>query len=61
MKEIRNRADRAQIIERALLIVALDIIVILIASFAAIWLRYDFSFQKIERIYLVNISKYAAG
>ena len=59
MKEIRNKTERAQILERALLIVALDIIVVLIASYVAIWLRYDFSFQQIERIYLVNIYKYA--
>ncbi len=49
-------ADRKRI-ERGLLIAIIDICIVIIASYASLWVRYDFSISAIERGFLVNVTK----
>lgn len=55
---VSNRKDKNQILRRAAMIVVLDVLVILTAEFMALWIRYEFSFRSIERVYLENAIQY---
>ena len=44
--------DSRKRVERAMVLAAADIICIIVATFAAIWVRFDFSFDKIPGVYM---------
>ncbi len=50
-KIVHNKADR---IRRIVLLVVVDILCVFAAFFAGLWLRYDFSFGAIPRMYILN-------
>lgn len=47
-------ADNRKRVERALIIAIADIVAVLFASIAALWIRYDFSFESISREFVDN-------
>lgn len=55
---VSNKKEKNQILRRATMIVILDILVILVAEFLSLWVRYEFSFRSIERIYMDNAITY---
>lgn len=55
---VSNKKEKNQILRRAIVIVILDILVILAAEFLSLWIRYEFSFRSIERIYMDNAITY---
>lgn len=55
---VSNKKEKNQILRRATMIVILDILVILAAEFLSLWIRYEFSFRSIERIYMDNAITY---
>ena len=40
--------------KKALIIAAIDVLSICIAFFAALWLRFDFQFNAIDKVYLTT-------
>ena len=55
---VSNKKEKNQMLRRATMIVILDILVILAAEFLSLWIRYEFSFRSIERIYMDNAITY---
>ncbi len=49
-------ADRKRI-EKGLLIAIIDICIVIVASYASLWVRYDFSINAIEYRFLINVTK----
>ena len=49
-------ADRKRI-ERGLLIAIVDVCAVVLATYGSLWMRYDFSFNAIERKFLLNVTK----
>ena len=44
-------------VERAIALAIADVVIVLVATFASLWIRYDFSFQAIDRTFLHNALK----
>lgn len=55
---ISNKKEKNQILRRVAMIMVLDILVILAAEFLSLWIRYEFSFRSIDRIYMDNVIQY---
>lgn len=56
---MRNIVENAQWRIRALLFLMLDIVVIEVSAFLALWIRFEFVFSDIDRNFLETIYRYA--
>ena len=50
----KRRGSRLGLSKKAVIIAAVDVLTICIAFFAALWLRFDFQFNSIEKEYLLT-------
>ena len=53
----KQRGSRLGLGKKAVIIAAMDLLTICIAFFAALWLRFDFQFNSIDKAYLVTYTR----
>ena len=53
----KRRGSRLGLSKKAVIIAAVDVLTICIAFFAALWLRFDFQFNSIEKEYLLTYAR----
>ena len=53
----KQRGSRLSLNKKAVIIAAVDVLTICIAFFAALWLRFDFQFNSIDKAYLLTYSR----
>ena len=50
----KQRGSRLSLNKKAVIIAAVDVLTICVAFFAALWLRFDFQFNSIDKAYLLT-------
>ena len=58
MRKMGIKKEGMQISARSVFIMILDLIIIMAASFLALWIRFDFSYRSIDPVFLANMWKY---